>query len=334
MRPPRAPARGTLRVSPTHSAAARRARALLAATLLWAAGAGAPAAAAQPPSGLTRLLADQAARFPGSIGVYVKHLVTGEEAAIRADDAFNSASVIKLPVLALAMQMVDRGTLSLDTRLTVTEAAKRGGSGILQRFDAGLQPTLRDVLAQMVITSDNTATDLAIAQVGGVAAVNAWIAANGGGMTLLYTVAEVFASVRTPGYTANPRAAVAGNRAHWLGSLTPRAVGTLLERMQRCADGSATGTPLATRPRCEEMMRMMRQQLSGDRRLPHYLDVPVAHKTGDWPPYLANDVGVIFARSGPIVVVVCTNDIRGNYGEAEDRIGEMARTVVAYFDGR
>lgn len=79
---------------------------------------------------------------------------------------------------------------------------------------------------------------------------------------------------------------------------------------------------------------MMRQQLSGDRRLPHYLEVPVAHKTGDWPPFLANDVGVIFAQSGPIVMVVCTNDIRGNYGEAEDRIGEMARTVVAYFDGK
>jgi hypothetical protein len=43
---------------------------------------------------------------------------------------------------------------------------------------------------------------------------------------------------------------------------------------------------------------------------------------------------VIAARSGPIVMVVLSNDIRGNYGEAEDQIGEMARTVVAYFDGR
>ena len=318
----------------TPKAAARRARAVLAAGLLLVPAVGAQQPTAPASTALTRLLADQAARFPGSIGVYVKHLVTGEEAALRADDAFNSASVIKLPVLTLAMQLVDRGTLSLASRLAVTAENKRGGSGILQRFDAGLQPTLRDVLAQMVITSDNTATDLAIAQVGGVAAVNAWIAANGGGMTLLYTVAEVFAAARTPAYTANPREAVASNRAYWLGVITPRATGALLERMQRCADGSAAGAPLASRPLCEEMMRMMRNQLSGDRRLPHYLEVPVAHKTGDWPPFLANDVGVIFARSGPIVMVVLTNDIRGNYGEAEDRIGEMARTVVAYFDGR
>jgi beta-lactamase class A len=306
----------------------------LAMTLLLAPGADAQAPGGRAPTGLTRLLAHQTARFPGVIGVYVKHLGTGEEAAIRADETFNSASVIKLPVLALAMQLVDRGTLSLTSRLPITAENKRGGSGILQRFDVGLQPTLRDVLAQMVITSDNTATDLAIAQVGGVDAVNGWIASNGGGMSLLFTVADVFAAARTPAYTANPRDAVANNRAYWLGTITPRAVGALLERMQRCADGSATGVALATRPGCEEMMRMMRQQLSGDRRLPHYLEVPVAHKTGDWPPFLANDVGVIFAQSGPIVMVVCTNDIRGNYGEAEDRIGEMARTVVAYFDGK
>jgi beta-lactamase class A len=40
-----------------------------------------------------------------------------------------------------------------------------------------LQPTFRDVLLQMIITSDNTATDLAIAKVGGVDKVNAWLRA-------------------------------------------------------------------------------------------------------------------------------------------------------------
>jgi len=288
---------------------------------------------AQTPSGLSRLLAAEATRYPGSLGVYVKHLTTGEEAGIRADDAFNSASVIKLPILALAMQQVDAGTRSLETRLTITAESKRGGSGILQGFDAGLQPTYRDVLSHMVITSDNTATDLAIAQVGGVDRVNAWIAANGGGMQLFYTVAGVFAKAREPEYTANPRDAVANKKAYWLGEVTPRAVGRLLERLQRCQDGTGQGTPLASKSSCDGMLTMMRRQLSGARRLPHYLEIPVAHKTGDWPPLLANDVGILYTRSGPIVVVVCANNITGNYGEAEDRIGELARRVVDYFDG-
>ena len=287
-----------------------------------------------PSTGLSRLLAAEATRYPGSLGVYVKHLGTGEEAGVRADSSFNSASVIKLPLLALAMQQVDAGTRSLATRLTITAESKRGGSGLLQHFDAGLQPTYRDVLSQMVMTSDNTATDLAIAQVGGVERVNAWIAANGGGMQLFYTIAQVFAKAREPGYSANARDAVANKKAYWLGEVTPRAVGRLLERLQRCQEGTTQGgAALASKASCEQMITMMHRQQSGDRRLPHYLEIPVAHKTGDWPPYLANDVGILYTKSGPVVVVVCANNITGNYGEAEDRIGELGRRIVDYFDG-
>jgi hypothetical protein len=63
------------------------------------------------------------------------------------------------------------------------------------------------------------------------------------------------------------------------------------------------------------------------------VNVPVAHKTGDFPPVLANDVGIIFARSGPIVVSFFANAITGPYGEAEDRIGRIAQLILAYFDG-
>ena len=119
--------------------------------------------------GLQRLLDAEMARFPGRTGVWVKHLTTGEEAAVRADDTFNSASVIKIPVLMLAYQMAEKGELSLAERVTIRAEDVRGGSGIFRYHDAGLQPTVRDVLLQMVITSDNTATDIAIGKVGGVA---------------------------------------------------------------------------------------------------------------------------------------------------------------------
>src|SRR5687768_17779686 len=130
-------------------------------------------------SGLQRLLDAELTRFPGKAGVWVKHLTTGEEAGVRADETFNSASVIKIPVMVLAFQLADKGTLSLSQRITITQADVRGGSGVFRYHDAGLQPTLRDVLLQMIITSDNTATDLAIGKVGGVAAVNAWLRAQG-----------------------------------------------------------------------------------------------------------------------------------------------------------
>ena len=77
----------------------------------------------------------------------------------------------------------------------------------------------------------------------------------------------------------------------------------------------------------------MRAQQAGARRLPHYLSVGIAHKTGDFPPVLANDVGIVFARSGPIVISFFTNAIEGPFAEAEDRIGRIAQLIVEYFDG-
>ena len=39
------------------------------------------------------------------------------------DETFNSASVIKIPVLVLAFQMADRGELKLDERITIRKVS-------------------------------------------------------------------------------------------------------------------------------------------------------------------------------------------------------------------
>jgi len=277
--------------------------------------------------GLQKSLDSAMAQFPGRAGIWVKHLKTGEEAAVRADETFNSASVIKLPVLALAYQLADSKTLSLDERVTIRKEDIRGGSGIFRYHDIGLQPTLRDVLMQMVITSDNTATDLAIAKVGGVARVNAWLKERGysDALKLTQTTGELFARYAALPQGANRNEKTNDDRAYWLGEMTPRATGRLLEAMQR----ETLVSPAAS----QEMIRFMRAQQAGARRLPHFVDVPLAHKTGDFPPVLANDVGIAFARSGPIVISFFANAISGNYGAAEDRIGRIAELVVEYFDG-
>ncbi len=285
--------------------------------------------------GLQRLLDAEMARFPGHAGIWVRHLTLGEEAAVHADDTFNSASVIKLPVLALAFQMADRGELSLAERVTINAADFRGGSGIFRYNDPGLQPTLRDVLLQMIITSDNTATDIAIAKVGGVARVNAWIRQNGYADTLKLnmTTGELFAKYNALAQSSNRNEKTNADRTYWLGEMTPRATGRLIEAIQRCGDGSAPSPAIASQKSCTDMVRMMRAQQSGARRLPHFVNVSVAHKTGDFPPVVANDVGIIFARSGPIVVAFFGNAIEGPYAEAEDRIGRVAQLIVEYFDG-
>jgi beta-lactamase class A len=342
-------------------------RSLAIAVLLLTTGCSSPPQEAPRPASLQEVVDSSVEGYPGQIGVYVKHLGTGEEAAVRGEDAFNSASVIKIPVMTLAFQLAERGALSLDERIEIRAEDVRSGSGIFQHHDPGLRPTFRDVLLQMIMTSDNTATDLAIGRVGGVAAVNAWIteAGFGDGLRLFQTTGELFRkylAVADPraglfsdrdvhavfagrlAHSASPREGLEavreamaaegrqaawnertiGDQAYWLGSMTPRATGRLLEALERGSLGSEAHTA--------EMRRMLRLQLAGARRLPHFLTVPVAHKTGDFPPVLANDVGIIYGRSGPIVMAVFANAIEGSYAEAEDLQGRLAQQVVAYLD--
>ncbi len=286
----------------------------------------APASAADYAS-LQALLDDEVPLIPARAGLWVKHLTTGEEGSVNADETFNSASVIKIPVAVQALEKVDAGTLKLSERTTLRVDDVRGGSGIFRFHDAGLQPTLRDIILQMIITSDNTATDLMIAKVGGVASVNAWLAkaGYGEGMRLVQTTGDLFKKYEglTPADDRNGK--TNGDHTFWLGELTPRATGRMLEAIEKRVLPSKAGAEL--------LLNMMRAQQSGARRLPHFLTgVPVAHKTGDFGPVLANDVGIVYAKSGPIVVSFFLNAITEPYGEAEDRMGRLAQKVVEYFD--
>ena len=288
--------------------------------------AGVAAAHASQGTALEAIVTRAAADFPGRAGIWVKHVTTGETAGIRDGEIFNSASVIKIPVLVLAFQMAERGEINLDERITIRKEDIRGGSGIFRYHDAGLQPTVRDVLLQMVITSDNTATDLSIVKVGGVAKVNGWLAQNGyKDQHLTQTTGDLFAKYNALKPTDDRNAKTNADTSYWLGEITPKGMGLMFEGIEKKTIASAAS--------CDAMLRMLRGQQAGQRRLNHFIQsLVVAHKTGDFPPVLANDVGIIYARSGPIVVSFLGNAITGNYGEAEDRIGRAAQQIVEYFD--
>ncbi len=338
--------------------------------------AAAPLSAQPAKTGLTRLLEAELARFPARVGVYVKHLTTGEEAAVHADDAFSSASVIKLTILVRAFQLVDAKRLNLDERVEIRRADLRDGSGVLQYHDLGQTPTIRDLLTEMVITSDNVATDLMLTRVGSVDSLNAWLSSSGfahlrmvdrgfvyrrkilalvnpefdtltaeettglqyaqQGDALFGLYASLFTGDRAKWVTmvrdpANKKIFAEGrarlpvqDRAYWLGDMNPRETGRLLEAIER---GTLTSAASAA-----TMRTMLSRQQAGARRLPHFLDVPVSHKTGD-SPVIANDVGMVYARSGTVIIAFFVNGITGNLGETEDMIGRVARQIVDYFDG-
>jgi beta-lactamase class A len=320
-------------------------------------------------SNLTRLLEAELARFPAKSGIYVKHLGTGEEASVLADDHFESASTIKLAAMVLAFRMAEAGALNLDDRTELKASDMRGGSGIYRYKDLGLNPTLRDLITEMIITSDNTATDIVIAKVGGKEKINAYLQQSGYVVLRqirttyeffrqLYAVVDpkydsltpedVFALCCTkigndPAFSARRQklteqidedsaeldvaaltTRLAENEANWFGAASPREMGRLLESIESCT--------IASKDSCDQMKRMMLAQKSGELKIPHYLQVPVGHKTGETGD-ITNDVGIIYAKSGPIVVSFYNMFVVGLRAETEDRMGHVARLIVEYFDG-
>ncbi|WP_245896011.1 serine hydrolase [Deinococcus irradiatisoli] len=115
---------------------------------------------------------------PGEVGLYVCALDGTVLTTLNAEQVFPAASTIKVPLLLLALERAQAGTLDLAERLTVHSGDRVGGAGVLHELGAGLQPSLQDLLTLMIIVSDNTATNMVIERLG-VEAVNAWLAAGG-----------------------------------------------------------------------------------------------------------------------------------------------------------
>ena len=106
-------------------------------------------------------------------GLAIWHSPSGARIAINGEQPFPMASVFKIPILAVACQQLAANELSLEQRVTLADADKSTGSGILPYFESGLCPSFRDLLTLMIIISDNTATDMVVELLGGPAVIEA-----------------------------------------------------------------------------------------------------------------------------------------------------------------
>jgi beta-lactamase class A len=299
-------------------------------------------ASAQTPGDLQARISARLDSLPAKTSFYAKNLANGREMAIRADVPMNTASVIKIPVMILAERDADAGKLDLDARYTIRPEDLRRGSGLLQTFAPGLSPTYRDIITQMIITSDNTATDIMIAKVG-LDRVNAMLREMKYTNTrLLTTTGDLFREVWVMADPANrsmsnrevfekgfPNSPVVSQKmpafvadsTKWLGRTTAREVSRMLEEIETCK--------VATKRGCDEMRGMLRRQFYSS-RLPARISsrVSIGHKTGDWPPYLGNDVGIMYHQGGPTVISVFTNENRGPFFELEAMLGRIGEDVL------
>ncbi len=105
-------------------------------------------------------------QFDGEFGVYIQDLETLEAFTFKADQSWYLSSTVKVPVAIALLQMVDHKKIKLSEKVTIEKSHYRDGAGSVNWKKPGNQVTYQYLLEQMLIYSDNAATDLIIQKVG------------------------------------------------------------------------------------------------------------------------------------------------------------------------
>lgn len=265
------------------------------------------------------------AGFAGTGGVAAKHLGTGEELRVNADEPTATASTIKVPILIELYRQVEAGVIRLDDTLTVGEATRTLGSGILRELALGVELSVHDVATLMIVVSDNIATNMLIDLVG-LNRVNETMADFG------------FAHTRLRNRIDFP---VLGKDARNLAVTTPADLARIMEAL-------AVGTILGDAGR-EGILEIMRRQHYTD-LVPRYLPyspyaeelgepdngLRIANKTGGWSGMRADMALVEWPGTRYVVGIVTEGDPDKRFW-AENAggrlIGRISRRIFDHFGG-
>ncbi len=237
-------------------------------------------------------------------GIFIYDYHTGKTVDINKDEVFPAASIIKIPVL---LDFFNRNKdlekegfepVSLDKKLTFTEAHRTEGSGNLQFKSADVDYSI-DYLAKIMIRkSDNSATNMLIEEVGGINQLNA--------------------ALRHWGFSKT-------QVTSWLPDLkgtnttTPYDIATMLYNID-----NQKFLPLQSAANIKEYMSHVENRTLIKSQLPE--NAVLMHKTGDIGKMLG-DAGVIYSPSGKkYIMVIMVKRPHNDYG-ARDLIQKVSKTV-------
>ena len=248
-----------------------------------------PAVAASSPNllSLEQQLNSMVAGKSADVGIAALDLNSGETVSIKGNTPFPMASTVKVAVAALYLAQVDNGQRSLDDIINGQSA--------------------RGLMRRMLVHSDNRATDILLADLGGPSAVHDWLQANGiKGLRVDRNISELLRSKRDLWDRRD--------------SSTPVAMVDLLKRLYKAE---------LIKPESRNyLLDLMAQCQTGRNRMKAMLPsgTPVEHKTGTLDG-LADDVGFITMPDGHRVAVAIFT--RGGNNRPQT-IAQAARVI---YDG-
>ena len=96
-------------------------------------------------------------------------------ALVKQSGPIKSASIIKLFIMQVLLGEIRAGRISWQEMISMMAEDQVGGTGNLQAAEPGTSYSLEELALEMLIHSDNTATNLIIERLGGISAVQAKI---------------------------------------------------------------------------------------------------------------------------------------------------------------
>lgn len=224
--------------------------------------------------------------YDGLMGIYIDDL-RGNVIKINEKEKFETASTIKLFVLAALFERIEKGEISLSDMLEYRREHVIDGSGILSSMEIGTRLSVRNIATLMIIVSDNIATNMLIDFLG-VEQINGCIQRLGCQDTVLHNRIDF-------------------EKYSKLGTSTPADYAGMWVRMAR--------GELISSGASEQMLAICRQQHYNSmltRNLPpYYLDadnydeeiIYVASKSGSMNA-CRNDGGIVSTPYGKYVIVL------------------------------
>ncbi|SDO83369.1 serine hydrolase [Selenomonas ruminantium] len=234
--------------------------------------------------------------------LYAAYPQESREPYIYQSEPMRSASMIKVFLLADAMEKVRDGQLALNTGITLHSKDKVGGAGVLCGYASGTVLPLDTVLRLMITESDNTATNLIIDLLG-MDDINAYIRRNGYNDTTLARKMMDFAAVNAgrDNYTS---------------------VTDLGNIFQRIYNHECVGYE-----QDEIMLSYLKGQTDTECFPAALPGAVIAHKTGELGG-LYDDGGIIYQNGRAIILVIMTEHYSNRY-RAIETMKAMAQSVMA-----
>jgi D-alanyl-D-alanine carboxypeptidase (penicillin-binding protein 5/6) len=256
-------------------------------------------------------------KHEGKVSVVVKRLGSGDLYERDAQRVMPTASLIKFPVMLATYREATAGRVSLDQQITLAEADKVPGSGILTtHFSAGTTLSLRDAVRLMMVYSDNTATNL-VARAIGLTTTADFMNELGFPQTKLHSYV----------YRRDTSAFPERSELYGLGSTTASDIVQLLERLhdRQWFSADASQEMIEHMGHCDDSTKL-RRFLPG---------VKFVHKTGAVNATRC-DAGWFESASGTIAICVLTTDNQdqswGDGNQAEVLCGRIAEAVHQFYD--